>query len=98
MVNRCFHWLGLCKEMIDGGWWHPARLKPSGWSGVPKAIAVRRFIAYIARNPHPTRHSVSRESARGSPVHLSHVRPVEGLWHQEGARQHPPVLLSGRQD
>jgi len=34
------------------------RRKPANWLGLafrtPKAIAVRRFIAYIAANPHPT--------------------------------------------
>ncbi len=67
---------------------------------MPKQFAVRRRIAYIARNFHSIRHSsrLFRESARGTPVHLSHGRPQQGLWHQEGAREYPPLLLPGRQD
>jgi hypothetical protein len=30
-----------------------SRKAPRSVAGMPKAIAVRRFIAYIARNPHP---------------------------------------------
>ena len=39
-----------------------------------------------------------RKSARGTPVHLSHGRAQQGLRHQEGPREHPSVVLPGRQD
>ncbi len=66
------------------------------------AVAVPRAPRYIAANLPTSSRNAPESGARSPhvpPVHLPYARPVEDLsgW-QAGPQQHPPVLLSGRQD
>jgi hypothetical protein len=56
MVSRIFRAIAEQRKAVDGpgstNWRRKPQNAPCLAAGVPKAIAVRRFIAYIARNPH----------------------------------------------